>query len=106
MATLALMVVARQRLSHSSPVIRMPGRHEARLRRERQLTQHRRPGSRIGQRLFFPLSAVLSIVANEAESDDEQGFGRSLGDAAAQEAARTGGLAPRITDLICVRRRE
>ena len=41
------------------------------------------------------LSAVLSIVANEAESDDEQGFGRSLGDAAAQEAARTGG---RIVD--------
>ena len=41
------------------------------------------------------LSAVLSIVANEAESDEEQGFGRSLGDAAAQEAARTGG---RIVD--------
>lgn len=41
------------------------------------------------------LSAVLSIVANEAESDDEQGFTRSLGDAAAQEAARTGG---RIVD--------
>jgi len=47
------MVVARQRLSHSSPVIRMPGRHEARLRRERQLMQHRRTGSRNGQRLFF-----------------------------------------------------
>ncbi len=41
------------------------------------------------------LSAVLSIVANEAESDDDQGFTRSLGDAAAQEAARTGG---RIVD--------
>jgi type IV secretory pathway VirB10-like protein len=41
------------------------------------------------------LSAVLSIVANEAESDDDQGFTRSVGDAAAQEAARTGG---RIVD--------
>ncbi len=41
------------------------------------------------------ISAVLSILANEAENDDEGGFGRSLGDAAAQEAARTGG---RIVD--------
>jgi type IV secretion system protein TrbI len=36
------------------------------------------------------ISAVLSILANEAENDDDEGFGRSLGDAAAQEAARTG----------------
>ncbi len=36
------------------------------------------------------VSALLSILANEAENDDEHGFGRSLGDAAAQEAARTG----------------
>jgi type IV secretion system protein VirB10 len=41
------------------------------------------------------LSAVLSVIANEAESDNEAGFTRSLGDAAAQEAARTGG---RIVD--------
>lgn len=36
------------------------------------------------------VSAVLSILANEAEDKDDQGFTRSLGDAAAQEAARTG----------------
>ena len=36
------------------------------------------------------VSAVLSILANEAEDEDDQGFTRSLGDAAAQEAARTG----------------
>ena len=36
------------------------------------------------------VSAVLSILANEAEDNDDQGFTRSLGDAAAQEAARTG----------------
>jgi type IV secretion system protein VirB10 len=36
------------------------------------------------------ISAVLSILANEAEDKDDQGFTRSLGDAAAQEAARTG----------------
>jgi type IV secretion system protein VirB10 len=36
------------------------------------------------------VSAVLSILANEAEDDDDGGFGRSVGDAAAQEAARTG----------------
>jgi type IV secretion system protein VirB10 len=36
------------------------------------------------------VSAVLSILANEAENKDDQGFTRSLGDAAAQEAARTG----------------
>jgi len=41
------------------------------------------------------LSAVLSVIANEAESDNEAGFTRSLGDTAAQEAARTGG---RIVD--------
>jgi type IV secretion system protein VirB10 len=37
------------------------------------------------------LSAVVSDIANEAESDDEESFGRSVGDAAAQEAARSGG---------------
>ena len=36
------------------------------------------------------ISAVLSILANEAEDKNDQGFTRSLGDAAAQEAARTG----------------
>ena len=36
------------------------------------------------------VSAVLSILANEAEDKNDQGFTRSLGDAAAQEAARTG----------------
>jgi type IV secretion system protein VirB10 len=36
------------------------------------------------------VSAVLSILANEAEDKGDQGFTRSLGDAAAQEAARTG----------------
>jgi len=36
------------------------------------------------------VSAVLSILANEAEDKDDRGFSRSLGDAAAQEAARTG----------------
>jgi type IV secretion system protein VirB10 len=41
------------------------------------------------------LSAVLSVIANEAEDKSEAGFTRSLGDAAAQEAARTGG---RIVD--------
>jgi type IV secretion system protein TrbI len=42
------------------------------------------------------LSAIISVVANEAEGDDdEQGFGQSVGDAAAQEAAQTGG---RIVD--------
>lgn len=33
---------------------------------------------------------MLCILANEAEGNDEQGFTRSLGDAAAQEAAHTG----------------
>jgi len=37
------------------------------------------------------VSAVLSILANEAESEDEDGFAESVGDAAAQEAARVGG---------------
>lgn len=37
------------------------------------------------------ISAVLSILANEAEDTSEGRFTRSLGDAAAQEAARTGG---------------
>ena len=37
------------------------------------------------------ISAVLSILANEAEDTSDGRFTRSLGDAAAQEAARTGG---------------
>lgn len=37
------------------------------------------------------LSAVLSILANEAEGDGDQSFTQSVGDAAAQEAARVGG---------------
>lgn len=37
------------------------------------------------------ISAVLSILANEAENTSDGRFTRSLGDAAAQEAARTGG---------------
>lgn len=41
------------------------------------------------------LSAIISVVANEAEDDDDQSLSRSVGDAAAQEAARTGG---RIVD--------
>lgn len=41
------------------------------------------------------LSAIMSVVANEAEDDDQQSLTRSIGDAAAQEAARTGG---RIVD--------
>lgn len=36
------------------------------------------------------LSSIISVGANEAESDDEDGFGQSLGDAAAQQAAQTG----------------
>lgn len=36
------------------------------------------------------LSSIISVGANEAESDDEAGFGQSLGDAAAQQAAQTG----------------
>ena len=36
------------------------------------------------------VSAVLSILANEAEDKGDHGFTRSLGDTAAQEAARTG----------------
>ncbi len=41
------------------------------------------------------LSAIISVVANEAEGEDAGSFGQSVGDAAAQEAARTGG---RIVD--------
>lgn len=41
------------------------------------------------------LSAIIGVAANESEDDDEQGFARSVGDAAAQEAARSGG---RIVD--------
>jgi type IV secretory pathway VirB10-like protein len=37
------------------------------------------------------LSAVLSILANEAEGDDHQSLTQSVGDAAAQQAARVGG---------------
>lgn len=37
------------------------------------------------------LSGVLSVAANEAESDDEDRVSASVGDAAAQEAARVGG---------------
>ena len=36
------------------------------------------------------VSAVLSILTNEAEATYDGRFTRSLGDAAAQEAARTG----------------
>jgi len=39
------------------------------------------------------LSAALSVLANEAEEDGEADIYRSLGDAAAQEAARTGSRA-------------
>ena len=41
------------------------------------------------------LSAIIGVAANESEDDDQQGFARSIGDAAAQEAARSGG---RIVD--------
>ncbi len=41
------------------------------------------------------LSAIISVVANEAEDNDRQSLARSVGDAAAQEAASTGG---RIVD--------
>lgn len=37
------------------------------------------------------LSAVLSILANQAEGGDDQSLTQSVGDAAAQEAARVGG---------------
>lgn len=37
------------------------------------------------------VSAVLSVLANEAQNDNELGFRQSVGDAAAQEAARVGG---------------
>lgn len=37
------------------------------------------------------LSAIVSVVANEAEDDDSESLTRSVGNAAAQEAARTGG---------------
>jgi type IV secretion system protein VirB10 len=41
------------------------------------------------------LSAIISVVANEAEDDNDESLTRSVGDAAAQDAARTGG---RIVD--------
>ncbi len=41
------------------------------------------------------LSAIISVIADNAEDDDESSFAQSVGDAAASEAARTGG---RIVD--------
>jgi len=41
------------------------------------------------------LSAIISVIADNAEDDDENSFAQSVGDAAAAEAARTGG---RIVD--------
>jgi type IV secretory pathway VirB10-like protein len=41
------------------------------------------------------ISAIIGVAANEAEDDEKAGFTRSVGDAAAQEAARAGG---RIVD--------
>lgn len=42
------------------------------------------------------LSAIISVIANESEDDDEQGsLSQSVGDAAAQQAAQSGG---RIVD--------
>lgn len=41
------------------------------------------------------LSAIISVIANEAENDEPNSVAQSVGDAAAQEAARTGG---RIVD--------
>ncbi|HVK81337.1 MAG TPA: TrbI/VirB10 family protein, partial [Verrucomicrobiae bacterium] len=40
--------------------------------------------------LGIGLSAILSVVANEAEDDEASSLSQSVGDAAAQEAARTG----------------
>lgn len=37
------------------------------------------------------LSAIVSVVADNAEDDDQNSFSQSVGDAAAAEAARTGG---------------
>jgi len=37
------------------------------------------------------LSAIVSVVADNAQNDDEGSLGQSVGDAAAAEAARTGG---------------
>jgi type IV secretion system protein VirB10 len=41
------------------------------------------------------LSAIISVIADNAEDDDEDSLAQSVGDAAASEAARTGG---RIVD--------
>lgn len=41
------------------------------------------------------LSAIVSVIADNAEDDDEDSLAQSVGDAAASEAARTGG---RIVD--------
>jgi type IV secretion system protein VirB10 len=41
------------------------------------------------------LSAIISVIANEAEDSDPNNLGQSVGDAAAQQAAQTGG---RIVD--------
>jgi type IV secretory pathway VirB10-like protein len=37
------------------------------------------------------LSAIVSVVADNAQNDDQNSFSQSVGDAAASEAARTGG---------------
>ena len=41
------------------------------------------------------LSAIISVIANDAENDHPRSLGQSVGDAAAQQAAQTGG---RIVD--------
>ncbi len=41
------------------------------------------------------LSAIISVIANESEDDDDASLARSVGDAAAQQAAESGG---RIVD--------
>jgi type IV secretory pathway VirB10-like protein len=41
------------------------------------------------------LSAIISVIANESEDDDQSALAQSVGDAAAQQAAQTGG---RIVD--------
>ncbi|UPT63374.1 MAG: TrbI/VirB10 family protein [Hyphomonadaceae bacterium JAD_PAG50586_4] len=45
--------------------------------------------------LAIGLSAIVSVIANESEGEDDQSLSRSVGNAAAQEAARSGG---RIVD--------
>ena len=41
------------------------------------------------------LSAIISVIADNAQDDDQNSLAQSVGDAAAAEAARTGG---RIVD--------